>query len=100
MIARVCYFTKDFLNALLGGTPQTRKEFERYYRKLCEIEGNSLTLEDIFFALNTNEHLQELLQFKAVVIGHTSMCVGDIVEMDGKYFICRSIGWEEIFFEK
>lgn len=97
MKASVYYWTRYFSQALLEKTP-TREIFDRYYCKICEVEGdNEITPEDIFDMLNTNEVLKTMLQFKAVVIGHTSMSVGDIVEIDGKYYICRNIGWEEVF---
>ena len=28
------------------------------------------------------------------------MSVGDVVEINGKYYICRDVGWEEIFREE
>lgn len=96
----VFYWTRDFLGGLLGETP-TREIFDRYYSKMCEVEADTeITPEDIFELLNTDKSVKEMLQFKAAVIGHTAMSVGDIVEIGGKYFICRGIGWEEIFKEE
>lgn len=93
----VYYWTRAFSEALLEKTP-TREIFDRYYYKVCEVEGDTeITPEDMFDMLNTNEDLKRILQFKAVVIGHTSMSVGDIVEIGGKYYICRDMGWEEVF---
>lgn len=97
MKASVYYWTRGFGQALLGKTP-TKAVFDRYYAKICEVEGHTEP-EAIFYILNTDEKLKELLQFKAVFIGHTSMSVGDIIEIGGKYHICRGVGWEEIFKE-
>jgi len=100
MKARVYYWKNEFWQALLGIIP-SKEDFDRYYAKVCEVESDDeVTPEDIFEMLNTNEYLKDLLQFKAAVIGHTSMSVGDIVEIKGKYYICRDIGWEEIFREE
>ena len=100
MKARVYYWKTEFWQALMGVIP-SREDFSRYYAKICEVESDDeVTPEDIFEMLNTNEGLKDLLQFKAAVIGHTSMSVGDIVEINGKYYICRDIGWEEIFREE
>lgn len=99
MKASVYYWTRDFWQAPLGKTP-TKDVFDRHYAKMCEVKGyTETTPEAIFYMLNTDENLQELLQIKADFIGHTSMSVGDIIEIGGKYHICRGIGWEEIFKE-
>ena len=83
------------------GIIPSKEDFDRYYAKVCEVESDDeVTPEDIFEMLNTNEYLKNLLQFKAAVIGHTSMSVGDIVEINGKYYICRDIGWQELFREE
>jgi len=97
MKVSVFYWTKHFPQALLGETP-TREVFDRCYIKMCEVEGDTEIIpEDVFDMLNTDETLKETLQLKALITGHTSMSVGDIVEIGGKYFICRGIGWEELF---
>lgn len=99
MKVKVYYWNREFgKDALLGATP-TREEFERYYMQMCEFEDDrgDITPEDIFEVLNTNEMLQEVIQPKAAIVGHTSMSVGDILEINGEFYICRYVGWERIF---
>jgi hypothetical protein len=36
----------------------------------------------------------ELISHKG--LQHTSMSVGDIVKVDGKYFVCESVDWREL----
>jgi hypothetical protein len=108
MRAEVYYWGKGYFKALLGYTP-TREEFEQKYRKVIEFGEESMEiiwglylgiipirrLEDIFITLNMDSCVQRLIQTSGA--GHTSMSVGDIVKLGDRFFICRDIGWEEIF---
>lgn len=64
------------------------------------LEGRAATLEHLFIMFNgemgytnplSDQGGQNML--KLLGVGHTSMSVGDIVEIDGVAYFCDSFGW-------
>ena len=88
-----------------------KEDIEKYYKliqlpidfwdaNLDEIEDDTL-LENIFLMMNnydenplSNSKMQKWL--KENNISHTSMSPGDIVSIDGRYYICDVIGWKKM----
>lgn len=64
------------------------KVYEGEIEKVRAKEGDELTLERIFTMFNTNKRPSD---FKG-----ESLCVSDVVELDGVRWFCDTIGWKRI----
>ena len=90
----------DNINYMINPKPPTPTEFNKHWHKLpFEIEAASL--EDVFVKLNTFHGLtlnqrNQLREF-AKKVKHTSMSVGDIVEVDGTFYMCDTEGWRRVW---
>lgn len=100
------YYWKEIKKWLLEVTMRrsfpTKEDIKKDYVQLpftLEIEGKD-ELDRIFEQLNVGDNPlattenQEWL--KANEVCHTSMSVGDVVQLDDQYFVCAGVGWEEI----
>jgi len=95
-------------NALFGKTPSVQK-FLTNYRKLvdvplaevCDNADSKKTCAEKVYALMQGEKWSPLGEAKDLIqnkgLNHTSMSVGDIVEIEGDFYIARQIGFEEIW---
>lgn len=87
---------------LLGIKIPTQNEFETDYVEILtfplygDVEENTI-LEEIFADFNMDEH--PFVKYPLPNnCHHTSMSVGDIVQIDSNYYICQSSGWKLIDF--
>jgi len=58
-------------------------------------------LDTIFYLMNhdeinpmSNKEMQTWIRENKV--SHTSMSVGDVIELDNKTFVCATVGWKEV----
>lgn len=80
----------------------TKEDIARDYVQLpftIDIDGED-ELDTIFEKLNvgdnplaTEKNQHWLIEHD---VCHTSMSVGDVVQLDDRYFVCAGVGWEEI----
>ena len=73
-------------------------DYERLPVRLDIKDTTEQSLDDIFQTLNLetiNPMCEQKMQdwLKANGVKHTSMSCGDIIEVEGKYFICDNEGW-------
>lgn len=99
---RVWYWDTEFArSALLGKTP-TKEEFQKHYNLVLMRDPEELfTKEEIFALLNNiprgNKLFMQVVEtVKEKHYSHTSMSVGDIIEIKGRFFLCYCVGWEDI----
>ena len=87
------YYTKSmfFHAAILGAIPD-KKQFPADYALVAEINGPDATPEYAFYLLN--DEPEKYIKTLPAGVSHTSMSVGDIVEINGVYSICQPVGWQ------
>lgn len=63
------------------------KNYTQVYKGEINEETVNAALEKLFFIFN--------MQHPSDFIGH-SLSVSDIVEIDGKFYYCQPVGWQEV----
>lgn len=92
------YYWKDALKYICGPKhSDVIENFKNDFVLLGKISGKNK--EKIFDALQSfnwspNGEAYEFIVSKN--LSHTSMSVGDIIRIDGTYYLCESIGWSII----
>ena len=91
---KVFYTNSEFFHqAILGAIPD-ETQFPAEYALVAEIDEPDAVPEDAFYLLNVEP--ETYIKTLPDGICHTSMSVGDIVEINGVYSICLPIGWQEL----
>ena len=99
----IWYFNSEFgRDAMMGvewlrdrnRLPVTESQIHKHYVKLGTV--NLTNLERIFHAFNFWSPNGEAYTLIAGLDLHTSMSVGDIVKLDGKYHMCDRFGFVEL----
>ena len=76
----------DRLVVMLGNVLDDRTHYERHPVLDCELEGAPLDIcEQLFCKYNDNPDIKL-----------RSMSCGDIIEIDGVEYVCRTVGWSKI----
>jgi len=57
---------------------------------------NSETNNPLSYDTDYGSVYQKAIQQGLIPVGHTSMSVGDIIQINDRYFVCARIGWEEL----
>ena len=102
------YYWKELIFVL--GRKPSRKEFEDCYAKLpidfpeMKSKSKRKMLEEIFYILNDEgkeenplDEQQDWIMENLQPNPHTSMSVGDIIKLDDEYWICKGMGWEQLW---
>lgn len=93
------YYWKDIRHMTMvnfdGGTPSA-EDIAKTYTLVYDHEvpvalTDDAICEQLFSLFNQKDMIGQDVARKA---GHTSMSIGDIVDLDGKYYICRSFGFD------
>jgi len=91
------FYAKDPL-ALLGGTAPTVTDLPQTHVFVRALQANDL--ESIYWQMqgenwSPNEEARPLIE--RLGLSHTSLSLGDVVQApNGRYYVCRWLGWEEI----
>src|SRR5207249_6569073 len=106
---RVFYWTDS---KYVNGLVPTEKDFRRDYRELPAPSRNLKPIVTGQDALNQlyaeyNDYknpmgtaeMQNWIRDNLLPNRHTSMSIGDIIELDGELWLCRVIGWEKLPFK-
>jgi len=97
MVKMKVYYCDDIDYMLRPRTPSI-EQFKKHWHKLpFDLEGE--TFDDIYCKLNMlnlpSEQMKALREL-AKKVKHTSMSVGDIIEVDGTFYMCDIVGWRKI----
>ncbi len=94
---RIYYMRPEwFRNGICNQKPVIA-ELEKTHVFLCETEARDL--DHVFYNMqgeiwSPNGEARELIQSKG--LRHTSMSVGDVIELDGSYWLVSSSGFEDL----
>lgn len=98
------YFEQMRRDEETGVFSMPKKFFEENYEYISRYELQSKEDMPSLFSIYNQDHLNPLstpegqARIRSSGVRHTSMSVGDIVKIDGKYFIVAPIGWREVAF--
>ncbi|ELY83611.1 hypothetical protein [Natrinema altunense] len=71
----------------------SEEEFEEFYREVATVEGDYEHPEQLWREWNRGSREESQEFYDAEV---RSMSVGDVVELDGDYYLAKAIGFDEI----
>jgi hypothetical protein len=88
------------MDYMIEGKTPTKTEFEKDYAKL-PVETKEKDLDKIWEDYNVGKShhklgTKEMQNWIRKNTGHTSMSVGDVVQINGDYYIARDVGWEKL----
>ncbi len=99
--ASVYYLRQEYIQYMSDMGNITKKDMTKTHVKM-PISIGVLGREDAFVLLNdggdkpnplSSQENQEFIRKHKL---HTSMSVGDIIEIGGNYYLCEDIGWKEL----
>lgn len=79
-------------------TPDIEKHYEKVGEMEIDRENDMAALETIFFEYNVNRPMDVTNKIREgeLDIDHSSMSVGDIIQLDDRFFIAEVMGFTQI----
>jgi hypothetical protein len=96
MKINVYYSRKDYFREfILGDVRPTISNLPKTHAYITTVEAEDL--EDVFLMMQADNWSSDGIS-ALLVLGHTSMSVGDVVQIDGtqEFFVCAPLGFDRL----
>jgi hypothetical protein len=99
---KVYYLKQEFLEMMIDTEKISKGNINRTHTEMPDVIADLHDPDEVFLLLNNGADIPNpynspgIQKFIGVNKIHTSMSVGDVVEIDGVYWLCENTGWRTL----